>query len=107
MSLFITKKSKLYDLSACASQIKHKPIRNDTSLHLLQKLVTLRARRRQSSGTDVNKLLSGGHVKMHILEPRWFMHAVMKLTHVYVNVTDADEEEASVAGICVCVRVCR
>lgn len=102
--------SELYDLSVCASQIKHKPIRNDTSQgHLLQKLVTLRARRRQSCGTDVNKLLSGGHVKMHILVLRWFMHAIMKLTHAYVNVTGAEEEEASVPGICVCVcvRVCR
>lgn len=106
MSLFITKKSELYDLSACASQVKHKPIRNDTSRgHLPQKLVTLHARRRQSWCTDVNKLLSGGHIKMHMWEMRRFMHAVMKLTHVYVNVTGAEEEEASVPGICVCVCV--
>lgn len=106
--VFITNKRELHDLLVCASQIKHEPLRNDASQgHLLQKLVTLHARRRQSCGSDVNKLLSGGHRKTHILELRWFVHAVMKLTHVYVNVTGAEEEEASVLGICVCVCVCR
>lgn len=31
-------------------------------------------------GMDVNNVLSCGHVRMHTLEPRWFMHAVIELT---------------------------